>query len=273
VRVTGGLLVVAGALALALPGLTVRAVAVIAGVALVLGGGARLAGACRGTVDERLATGIAGLAGLILGVLALAWPDLTVLVVAVLVGPVAIVFGATQIARALRWRRAPGRRRWHLLRATAALALALVLVAVSAFLHSGEATLDDFYDASATATAKPGTLLERRAFTRAIPGNAKAVRILYTTTGLDGAPQPASGLVVVPARSRGPVPVILWTHGTTGVARKCAPSALAEPFTAGALYVLPQVIDRGWALVAPDYPGLGAAGRHPYLGRPAPGSC
>jgi alpha-beta hydrolase superfamily lysophospholipase len=61
------------------------------------------------------------------------------------------------------------------------------------------------------------------------------------------------------------MPVVLWAHGTTGVARKCGPSVLPEPFTAGALFVLPQVIDRGWALVAPDYPGLGAPGRHPYL--------
>jgi acetyl esterase/lipase len=54
------------------------------------------------------------------------------------------------------------------------------------------------------------------------------------------------------------------------VARQCAPSALSEPFTAGALFVLPQIIDRGWALVAPDYPGLGTKGKHPYLvGAPA----
>jgi len=59
--------------------------------------------------------------------------------------------------------------------------------------------------------------------------------------------------------------VVLWEHGTTGVAQKCAPSILRDPFTAGALFIQEQVLAHGWALVAPDYLGLGASPPHPYL--------
>jgi pimeloyl-ACP methyl ester carboxylesterase len=40
---------------------------------------------------------------------------------------------------------------------------------------------------------------------------------------------------------------------------------LPDPFAAGAFFALDQVIDRGWALVATDYVGLGTEGPHPYL--------
>ena len=71
------------------------------------------------------------------------------------------------------------------------------------------------------------------------------MRILYTTTGLNGRITPASGLVVVSATApAGPRPAVLWEHGTTGVAQKCAPSVLKEPFTAGAMFVQGQVLNQ-----------------------------
>src|SRR5690606_38132117 len=60
-------------------------------------------------------------------------------------------------------------------------------------------------------------------------------------------------------------PVIDWAHGTTGYDETCAPTLLAEPFESGALFVVPEIIDNGWALVATDYIGLGTTGPHPYL--------
>ena len=59
--------------------------------------------------------------------------------------------------------------------------------------------------------------------------------------------------------------MVAWAHGTTGFAQPCAPSLLPEPFTAGAMPALDEVLDRGWILVATDYVGLGTAGPHPYL--------
>ena len=75
----------------------------------------------------------------------------------------------------------------------------------------------------------------------------------------------ASALVVVPATGAGQWPVVNVAHGTTGVASPCAPSLAVEPFEAGAFFVLDQVIDQGWAVVQPDYLGLGTEGPHPYL--------
>jgi pimeloyl-ACP methyl ester carboxylesterase len=89
---------------------------------------------------------------------------------------------------------------------------------------------------------------------------------LYTTTRDTGIPAVASAIVVAPAHPpAGPRPVIAWTHGTTGVAEECAPSLLPHPFTAGALFVLPQILAQGWVLVATDYTGMGTTGPSPFL--------
>jgi hypothetical protein len=45
---------------------------------------------------------VGGLAGVIFGILALAWPDVTILVTALLVGPVAVIYGGRHVLRALR---------------------------------------------------------------------------------------------------------------------------------------------------------------------------
>src|SRR5699024_11114917 len=91
-------------------------------------------------------------------------------------------------------------------------------------------------------------------------------RILYTTTDAHGAPATASALVLVPTSWRAvPRPVIAWAPGTTGFATHCAPSLLEHQVAAGAMPALDQVLDRGWAVVATDYTGLGTPGPHPYL--------
>jgi len=272
-RVTGGLLLATGLVAAVAPGLTVRGVAIVVGVGMLLSGGARLGGGWRGQVDERYAAIVGGLAGVVFGVLALAWPDVTILVVALFVGPVVVVFGAREMflaVRGFRPKKPLSRRRSRIwlrgARATGALLVALVLVLVSALVHQASPTVPSFYSWSGSLPDKPGVLLRQEPTTTGMPAGSRAVRILYTTTGLDGKITPASGLVVVSATApAGPRPVVLWEHGTTGVAQKCAPSILKDPFTAGAMFVQGQVIARGWVLVAPDYLGLGASPPHPYL--------
>jgi pimeloyl-ACP methyl ester carboxylesterase len=58
-------------------------------------------------------------------------------------------------------------------------------------------------------------------------------------------------------------PIIAWAHPTSGVATWCAPSRARLKFleTPG----LRAFLDRGYAVAATDYPGLGAPGAHPYL--------
>src|SRR5690606_4840067 len=97
----------------------------------------------------------------------------------------------------------------HFAGAVVALVLALVLAGVSAKLNEGEPTVDAFYDAPSDVPPEPGALLRSEEFTRTIPDDAEAWRILYTTTRADGVPALASGIVVVPAeRGDGPMPVI-----------------------------------------------------------------
>jgi uncharacterized membrane protein HdeD (DUF308 family)/alpha-beta hydrolase superfamily lysophospholipase len=270
------------------PALTITGIALWIGVALVVTGALRIGGGVTGrdiTVDQRLTDVFAGAAGLILGFLALTWPDVTVLVVAVVFGVRTVIFGLDLLTSARRRHRhgaalpssassRSGRRqRSHSVRrfsrsagALAALIAALLLGSVSVVLHKSSPRLDGFYDASGSVPSAPGVLLRSEPFTRAVPGTATAWRILYTTTDSNGRPGTASGLVLVSKSApAGPRPVIAWAHGTTGFARRCAPTALRDPFTSGALPALDQVIRNGWVLVATDYLGLGTPGPHPYL--------
>lgn len=97
------------------------------------------------------------------------------------------------------------------------------------------------------------------------PEGARAYRILYWSTGLDGKPIEVSGVVIAP---RGPPPsggrpVVAWAHPTTGVVSRCAPS-LARVFFAS-IQGLRDMLDRGYVVAATDYPGLGTPEVHPYL--------
>ena len=126
----------------------------------------------------------------------------------------------------------------------------------------------EFYDPpDIAADTAPGTLLRSERFTPdGLPEGAEAWRILYTTTGEDGAPVPVSGMVFTGTAAReaeGPRPVIAWAHGAIGVARGCAPSLLDRP--AIVIPPLEAALGQGWVVVATDYPGLGAPGVHPFL--------
>jgi uncharacterized membrane protein HdeD (DUF308 family)/alpha-beta hydrolase superfamily lysophospholipase len=274
----GVVLVVTGLLALVYPDATVRTIAIVVGIGLVVSGLTKLGSVLRGTVEERYVSGVSGLSGIVLGVLALSWPDATILLLALLVGPLAVIFGIGQAIRALANRLTPrpdpagtaslnrsfGRRAFRVLRVTGSLILALILVGVSAFLHDGSSGVDAFYKAPDGLPSTPGQLLRSEDFTRGIPAGSRAKRILFTTTALDGSIGVASALVVVPDTGTA-WPVVLWTHGTTGIAERCAPTILEDPLGSGAMPAQQAVIDNGWAIIAPDYLGLGSQGPHPYL--------
>jgi uncharacterized membrane protein HdeD (DUF308 family)/alpha-beta hydrolase superfamily lysophospholipase len=282
--VTAGVLwILTGIVLLAWPDITTKALAVVVGLALVLSGILDVAAGVRGTTDTRVASVISGAATTVFGVLALGWPSITVLVVAIVFGARLVLFGLRLTWSASRHRNSlepvsdqpsspgPIRRIGHTMGAVAALVLALALAAVSASLNEGAPVVDDFYTAPSSVPSEPGQLLRSEPFTRTIPQDARAWRILYTTTRADGVPAVASGLVVVPRGSAAePRGVIALAHGTTGVDRTCAPSVLDDPFGVGAFFALDRVIEEGWALVATDYVGLGADPPHPYLvGEPA----
>jgi pimeloyl-ACP methyl ester carboxylesterase len=84
-----------------------------------------------------------------------------------------------------------------------------------------------------------------------------AYRVTYCTVDATV----ASGLMVLPQGLRGPLPLVMYEHGTT-IGRTEVPSFLTP--LEGRIIPFFFASD-GFAVVAPDYPGLGVSpGRHPY---------
>jgi acetyl esterase/lipase len=108
-------------------------------------------------------------------------------------------------------------------------------------------------------------LLRSEPLTRVIlPAGMEGWRILYTTTVDDNTPATAVATVFAPANvPAGPLPVITWEHGTTGVLQKCMPSLTSVP-TEG-IPARDQIVKAGWAVVATDYSFAEQAGPHPYI--------
>jgi pimeloyl-ACP methyl ester carboxylesterase len=132
--------------------------------------------------------------------------------------------------------------------------------------------LTAFYETPALSGSKPGALLRQEPFQGyAIPSGATAVRILYHSLSSKGAHVATSAVVLIPAGQApaGGWPVIAWAHGTSGVARMCAPS-LEKDMEYGEEGLMPMV-RAGFAVVATDYHGLGTAGPHEYVNKIAQG--
>ncbi|MBD7920266.1 DUF308 domain-containing protein [Cellulomonas sp. Sa3CUA2] len=274
----------AAAVVLLWPGPTIRVLAVAVGLVLVADGVLDVLAARGARGTARAGALLSGATSVLLGALALAWPDVTVLVVAVLFGARVLLAGLRGVGAALGRGRTPrpsvaDRRArpgtWRLVGQVAALVVTLALTAAGIGIERAAHEPDDFYATPADVPDAPGRLLRSAAFTSSeVPPDALAWRILYTTTRVDGSPTVASGLVLAPRTATGaaarPADVVAWAHGTTGVTPGCAPSVLPDGLAAGAMFVADDVLARGWAVVATDYAGLGTDGPHAYLvGEPA----
>jgi fermentation-respiration switch protein FrsA (DUF1100 family) len=126
------------------------------------------------------------------------------------------------------------------------------------------APADDLYALAEPLTpGEPGDVIAVQAVT-GLDIDATVLRVLYHSQSIQGDDIAVSGLVVVPpgAAPEGGRPVLAWAHGTTGIADECAPSK--DPSGAGLALVAP-FLERGMAIVATDYEGLGTPGRHPYI--------
>jgi hypothetical protein len=131
--------------------------------------------------------------------------------------------------------------------------------------------LTPFYDTPKTLpTTKPGDLLKKEPATHfTLPPGASAVRILYHSKDAAGGDVAASAAVLIPAGSKPPHgwPVIVFAHGTSGVARQCAPSAMTDVYY-GSLGLF-DFVKAGFAVIAVDYHGLGTEGPHQYINKVA----
>lgn len=248
---------------------------------LIVGGLGSLAGVAHGRASERVLAVASGAAQIVFGSLALLWPDLTLLIAAVLFGIRTILYGASLVWRAGRrlagkparlGGASPTRRAQAFADAGRyVLAVALVVLAATAWwvngwLADGAPVVDAFYDAPATPPDEPGVLIRSDAYAGSQPAGGTVQRILYSTTDAVGVRATASALVIAPVDPPpGPRPVILWNWGTTGVAQGCAPSLMDSTATRWAIPGVEEALARGWVVVASDYSGRGADGRFPYL--------
>lgn len=114
------------------------------------------------------------------------------------------------------------------------------------------------------AQGDPGTIVKQEPLL-GVPLEARAWRIMYRSTDLNGDPVVSTGVVVTPL---GPAPaqgrtVVSWGHPTTGSDRSCAPSLGVDPYVG--IEGLRVLLDRGYTVVATDYTGMGAEGPDSYL--------
>jgi len=168
------------------------------------------------------------------------------------------------------------------MRTAVAVVLAALLVAAIAYLQAQTKGLGKrseirglpitkFYDTPDPLPAgKPGELIRSEEFDGyELPFSVSAVRILYHSRSATGEDVAASGVVLFPDDKKPPAggwPVIAWAHGPDGVARACAPSLMRNlghgPFLA-------MYVNLGYAVVAPDYTGLGTNFRNAFLDGPS----
>ena len=117
----------------------------------------------------------------------------------------------------------------------------------------------DFYDPpSPLPSAEPGHVIWVEP--QAAPEGAAAWKVLYVSTGIDGAPIAVSGWVAVPEVA-GPHRVLAVAHGTTGLGDSCAPTRRGgtNPFRYS------EYLAAGFTVAYTDYQGLGTPGLHHYL--------
>jgi uncharacterized membrane protein HdeD (DUF308 family) len=107
--VLGILLVIGGIVVVAWPGVTFLVIAVIWGITLLVGGIARVVSAAmlRGYGWGWLV--VLGILETIIGIVMLAWPDVTAYVILLLIGIYSIIAGILQIVLAFQLRKAPER--------------------------------------------------------------------------------------------------------------------------------------------------------------------
>lgn len=96
----------------------------------------------------------------------------------------------------------------------------------------------------------------------------QSVKMTYRMLGVNGSEVQATSLLFTP-KTTPPItgwPIVVWAHGTTGVADVCAPSK--APLNMYIKGMIDQLLAAGYVVVAPDYEGLGEPSEneaHPFL--------
>lgn len=124
-------------------------------------------------------------------------------------------------------------------------------------------------EADAAPTAAPGAPIQVVRQAAGWRGMADGSVVEYWMTGSDGRLQPASGALFVPPGPTPPTgwPIVALDHGTSGLGPGCGGQTNAVNPGYRPSRLLTDIVARGFAVVAPDYLGLGRfdTGPHPYL--------
>jgi hypothetical protein len=132
----------------------------------------------------------------------------------------------------------------------------------------GDRNLSPFYRWDGKLPSQPGVMLRQEPMPAQpdITHASRVLRILYTSSDARwrSGILPVSGSLYLPQgrTPKGGWPLVAWAHGTLGVADSCAPSWTGYR-PRDATY-LDEWLNRGFAVVATDYQGLGGPGPHPY---------
>ncbi|MFE5478625.1 alpha/beta fold hydrolase [Nocardia sp. NPDC056541] len=124
------------------------------------------------------------------------------------------------------------------------------------------------------AAEAPGSLISVQAEPAGWHGLDRGSSVEYWMTDSAGVQRPASGAMFLPEGDApvGGWPILAYDHGTSGSGPGCG--GQADPETApfqqqrgGEDRLLKRFVDQGFAVIAPDYLGLGRfdTGPHPYL--------
>src|SRR4029078_13179522 len=97
-------------------------------------------------------------------------------------------------------------------------------------------------------SAQPGTILRVWPQIGGGEEKAKAYRVLYRSTGLNGEPIAVSGAILIPTTPAPPGQrdIVSRAHVTTGVVEQCAPTLL--PDLAGTIAGVEEMLDRGFVI-------------------------
>ncbi|MFI1911993.1 alpha/beta fold hydrolase [Nocardia sp. NPDC020380] len=115
-----------------------------------------------------------------------------------------------------------------------------------------------------------GTLIGTTAKPDGFRGMNNGFAVDYWTTRSNGEQVQASGALFVPQGTPPPGgwPIMAYDHGTSGMGPGCGGQSETDVFSRpGEDHVLQYFLNKGFAVVAPDYLGLGHfdTGPHPYL--------
>ena len=142
---------------------------------------------------------------------------------------------------------------------------------VSALLLAGCGSDNNNNSASTEVSQSLVTSTENYAPAQTEAETSVSQKISYKMPAIEGGQTTATAIVMIP-KGKMPEngwPVIVWAHGTTGVADQCAPSVLKDAEgkfnLGGALPIAKGLVAQGYAVIAPDYEGLGSKGIHPFL--------